>query len=329
MGALGCRLRENWNAEFDRWSLWIPVLLGLGIGIYFALPVEPRIAITLGLFAVTATMTVFYHRSLSVRFAACAFGLVFAGLVLAQLRTDNVAAPVIQKVSGSLSVQGRVRSVELLETKGYRVLVDNLALSGIPPAATPERVRLVVRTKGDMPSAGDRIRTRAFIVAPSGPVMPGAFDFSRHAWFMRLGGVGYAVARVEVVGGISKEERWAFWWRIERYRMSLSERIRAALDGDSGAVAAALMTGQRKAIPEHIVEDLRIAGLAHLLAISGLHIGLLAGVAFLRCARRWPWCRRLRCAGRSRSGPPPPRSALRCSIRSSAARRSRRNGLSR
>lgn len=295
---LGLSFSDTCYAEGDRWLLWVPVMLGLGIGLYFALPVEPSIALSLSLFAAAASAIAFCGRSLALRITVVGLTLVFAGLVLAQQRAERVAAPVILEKSRSVAVTGRARSVEMLATKGYRLTVDHLLLSGIPKPATPDRVRLVVRTKGEIPQAGDRIQTRAVIVAPSGPVMPGAFDFSRHAWFMKLGGVGYTVARVQIVDGVSEEDRGAFWWRVERYRMNLSERIRSSLDGDSGAVAAALMTGQRKAIPENIVEDLRIAGLAHLLAISGLHIGLLAGVAFfgLRAvlalippvALRWP-----------------------------------------
>jgi competence protein ComEC len=75
-------------------------------------------------------------------------------------------------------------------------------------------------------------------------------------------------------------------------------RIRAALPGDTGAVAVALITGDRSALPETRVEDLRRSNLAHLLAISGLHMGLVSGFVFwlirilLSChawiALRWP-----------------------------------------
>ena len=52
------------------------------------------------------------------------------------------------------------------------------------------------------------------------------------------------------------------------------------LDGDTGAVAAALIMGQRGSISEETLTAMRDAGLAHLLAISGLHMGLVAGLLF-------------------------------------------------
>jgi competence protein ComEC len=67
---------------------------------------------------------------------------------------------------------------------------------------------------------------------------------------------------------------------IWRGQAQVAERIRSARPGTKGAVAAALMTGDRGGIPEAVTGKLRDAGLAHLLAISGLHAGLVAGILF-------------------------------------------------
>src|SRR5690606_26786659 len=53
------------------------------------------------------------------------------------------------------------------------------------------------------------------------------------------------------------------------------------IDGPAGAMAAALLTGQRTAIPESDMQAMRDSGLAHLIAISGLNIGLVAGIIFV------------------------------------------------
>ena len=60
----------------------------------------------------------------------------------------------------------------------------------------------------------------------------------------------------------------------------MAERIRSELPGEAGTLAAALITGIRGGMPENLAEAMRNAGLAHLLAISGLHMGLLCGVVF-------------------------------------------------
>ncbi len=67
---------------------------------------------------------------------------------------------------------------------------------------------------------------------------------------------------------------------VERVRENINLIVRSVLDGGIGGVASALMTGDRSAIPKEIMNAMRNSGLAHLLAISGLHVGLVAGILF-------------------------------------------------
>jgi competence protein ComEC len=73
-------------------------------------------------------------------------------------------------------------------------------------------------------------------------------------------------------------EDWLLWWA--GLRQSVSARILGALPGRTGKVATALMTGERGSIPEADLTAMRDSGLAHLLAISGLHVGLVAGLLY-------------------------------------------------
>lgn len=68
---------------------------------------------------------------------------------------------------------------------------------------------------------------------------------------------------------------------IAQLRVHVSERIAEVLSGEDGSVAAALIAGERAGISEETNEDLRKAGLAHILSISGLHMVLAAGVVMM------------------------------------------------
>jgi competence protein ComEC len=128
---------------------------------------------------------------------------------------------------------------------------------------------------------GDQILVRAIIQPPPPPAAPGAFDFQRQAWFDRLGAVGYAVGgsrRLDVPGG-ERSTSWRLW--LNAQRQSVVERILAVVPGPAGAIIAALVTGEMGAITRDVMEAMRDSGLAHLLSISGLHIGLVAGCIFL------------------------------------------------
>lgn len=272
------RLFSVFIDQRDRWALWIPVLFAAGIAVYFTLTFEPRPEIgSLATAALTAAVLAAW-RFPAWRIAFLGAALIAAGFAVAQWRTHAVAAPVLQRDFGPGWVTGRVIGVDK-RPQGARVVLDRLTLQRIRPGETPARVRLKLR-KGDMVSVGETIRLRAKLAPPSPPAMPGAYDFQRHAWFARLGGVGFAYTHVETVEGVgSGGLAGAGLWLAET-RLAIADRIRAAVPGTAGAVAAALIVGDRSAIPEESIAAMRDSGLAHLLAISGLHIGLVAAILF-------------------------------------------------
>jgi competence protein ComEC len=134
--------------------------------------------------------------------------------------------------------------------------------------------------------------TTAHLTPPAGPVEPGGFDFRRHAWFQRIGAVGYTRVPVLALADAAGAQR------LFRTRMALAAHVRDRLPGQTGAFAAAIMTGDRSGLSQGTLEDMRLSNLAHLLAISGLHMGLLAGFVFAamrlalaavpRVALAWP-----------------------------------------
>ena len=60
----------------------------------------------------------------------------------------------------------------------------------------------------------------------------------------------------------------------------MERRITAVLPGSTGGMASALITGKRGAISEEVNQAFRNSGLAHLLAVSGDHLGLVGGFVF-------------------------------------------------
>ena len=109
----------------------------------------------------------------------------------------------------------------------------------------------------------------------------------------------------------------AAWARVDAVRAAVNARIRAALPGETGEIAAALITGERGGISEDVTEAMRDSGLAHILSISGLHMVIMAGTVFWLVRALLALVPDLRSATRSRNGPPlrrlpPPPSISRC-----------------
>ena len=273
-------LAETLLAERERWPMWIPVGLGTGVALYFALPAEP--APWIGPLAATAALILGLlgrRHQLWLVIAIAALALA-SGFAAAQLRTAWVAAPVLQKEIRPVTVTGRV-VVSEVRGAGRRLVLDRLRIGGLDEAATPARVRISLRG-ASVPSyiPGQWVELRAALSPPAAPSAPGAFDFARHAYFQRLGGLGFAFGAARVIDPPAGAAASGFAIAVGRLRQQVTDRVLAGLDGQPGAVAAALLTGERGAIAKDVLAAVRDAGLAHLLAISGLHIGLVAAILF-------------------------------------------------
>ncbi|MGI9386496.1 MAG: ComEC/Rec2 family competence protein, partial [Methyloligellaceae bacterium] len=264
-----------------RLFLWVPVCFAAGIGIYFLLAREPSAAmvIAIGLVAIAAKLIVRNGTfGLAITFAALCVALGFAN---AKLRTEMVRTPKLTHKIGPVTMTGRVVEAERRRPSGQRVTFRVLSLGKLSKRQTPARVRLTLAGRNARLRVGEAVSLRAVLRPPPEPVMPGGFNFARCDWFRQIGAVGYAVSKPEM---IRHPEPLPLSLRlsaiIDTVRQAVSRRIRTNLPERIGKVADALITGQRRAIDRATMEALRRSGLAHVLAISGLHMALIAGTLF-------------------------------------------------
>ncbi|MEX2201728.1 MAG: ComEC/Rec2 family competence protein [Dongiaceae bacterium] len=281
-GAVLQGLAARLLAERDRWALWLPPFIGTGIGIYFLLPSEPPPWIGFVLVATGGFVCALARRHLAGLLVAIALTAMAIGFLAAQTRTAIVATPMLEADIGPVQVIGTVVAVEALPS-GQRVLLENVVIEGLAPEATPNRVRIRVVKRDVVMTPGERIDLLAEIGPPSLPVTPDSFDFQRAAFFRRIGAQGFAYGGPRAVADTDAGLPHAAVLRaaIEGLRLGVAQRIRAVLPDAVGGVAIALMTGSQAAIPREAVEAMRAVGLAHLLSVSGLHIGLVTGILLL------------------------------------------------
>jgi len=278
LGALGSEFR----AERERWPLWLPVSFAAGIGAYFALPFEPSgasaaAAGALGLAAGIAAARLSTLMPSLLLWLTAAFLL---GGAFAKLHTSVVAAPVLEHRMGAASLAGRVEEVER-RGKGARVVLGDATVKRLAPAETPHRVRLTLRVPPQSIALGSWIAVTATLMPPPGPAAPGSYDFGRASYYQGIGAVGFAFGKPRVVA----DERAASLIEetgtaIERLRAGMTARIREVLPDKDGAIAAALITGDRGGVDPADTDAYRDAGIAHILSISGLHLALAGGFFF-------------------------------------------------
>ena len=271
--------------ERERWILWVPVLIGAGVAAYFGLAFEPPPWLgAVGLAGAVALRVACRRWPLAAAGATC-LALAFFGLGAAQLRVALVSAPFLSRDISRAAIEGRVCEADL-QPHGYRLYLDDLTVPGLTPEATPRRVRVRVG-KGFSPDLlGQRVQIVARRLGPiSAPVAPGAFDFQRDTFFERIGAVGYGFDAPEGASPATGGWLRSLPCQLSALRLTIAGRIRAALAGDAGAMGVALITGDQGAISEPTMQHMRDSGLAHLLSISGLHIGLVAGILFVALRR--------------------------------------------
>ncbi|WP_010142247.1 ComEC/Rec2 family competence protein, partial [Oceanicola sp. S124] len=285
MRQLAVTLRQAALAQRGHLFPWVPVCLGGGIGWYFALRVEPGAGTRLALLLLAGGLALLAllagRRGMALaQPLLLALALVAGGVALASSRAQSVAVPVLSfRYYGP--VEGRIIGIDRSASDAVRLTLDQVRLDRVPPARTPARVRISLHgPEGTGVRPGARVMTTGHLSPPGGAVEPGGFDFRRHAWFQRLGAVGYT--RVPLLLSAPPTPGAT---RIFSARMALSQAFQQALPGETGAFAAAVTAGDRSGMGQETLQALRVSNLAHLLAISGLHMGLLTGFVFLALRR--------------------------------------------
>ena len=130
------------------------------------------------------------------------------------------------------------------------------------------------------PRAGERWQLDLRLRPPRGLRNPGGFDGERNAMVKRLAATGY-------VGDPSGARRLAPGSGLHAWREAMSDAITAAVPSASSRFVRALALGDTRGLSDRDWEHLRANGLTHLVAISGFHVGLVAGFAALLAALIW------------------------------------------
>lgn len=273
------------DAERDRFMVWIVLAFGAGAAAYFALGVEPSAYI--GPLAVLAFCATLYSAPAHTLPRALIALLIFTacGFTMAKLKTEWVRAPVLKREYAAAKVTGYVEHIEPKRT-GLRLTIRPHTLAGLPQSTQPRRIRVTISKRLQPPETtklrtGSVVTLRATLKPPPGPVMPGAHDFARYAWFKQIGAIGYARSPPKILD-VERDPTFLDTAneQIEKLRRTISKRINAVLPGETGAIAAALITGERGGISVETNEAYRGAGLYHILSISGLHMAIMGGAVF-------------------------------------------------
>lgn len=255
-----------------------PLILGFGIAVYYTAPFEPVLGVLLMTCMVSTILALRQKAHGKLWLLLCAIALFFGGMSAAKYRTDQVQShPFSHRITGQVS--GTIIEVSQNQRGSPRYLIRPHHIEDVALNKLPEYVRLSAASKHKVGSPGDVIRGLARLQAISGPAFPGSFDFSFNSWYNGLGASGFFMGKPTVYFG-PNQQKLSLWHRtqieINAVRQTIAKRIRTSLPGESGDVAVALIVGDRTGISRATQNSLRGSGLAHVLAISGMHMALVS-----------------------------------------------------
>jgi competence protein ComEC len=274
-------------AQRDRLILWAPMALMAGAALYFTAPQAPPwqagpLALLAGA-GLALAAAAWPARGFwgGVRMALICAGLAGAsgalGFIAGDLRERAVAAPTLAHETAPVSVEGWVVDLD----RGASRPRLTLRVRSVEGVAHPPLLVRISTTEAGALTPGRAARCRAILHPPDGPMAPGAYDGAFDLHFARIGATGFSLGACHPIALSPPREAFAaLALQALALRRAVTETVLYAAPGRGGAVAAAMITGDRAAIDADTTLVFRNSGLAHMLSVSGFHMSLVAGMLY-------------------------------------------------
>jgi competence protein ComEC len=226
------------------------------------------------------------------------FGLpvlfLLAGCLWVTLRAGSLLADRLPtELEGTdLRVEGRIADLPVTGERGLRFVFDiERAWQNNQPVDVPRTVQLSIHGATPVLRVGDAWTFNVRLKRPHGFQNPGGFDYEAHLFQQRIRATGYVREHephrlIAPLGTLADGVLPGY--RLNRFRQVLSARIQTLLpDNRFAPMITAFANGDDDAIPDDQWQVLTHTGTGHLIAISGMNIGLVAGLVFFLA--RWLW----------------------------------------
>jgi competence protein ComEC len=287
------RAQEALSQNAERVVLWLPVAFGFGAGVTCSVRADDSplswVLITFALLMAWLGGLVIAQRIANLTYGwfwtiLAAIALVGAGFAgggaAGLLRAKAVAAPVIADAKGARIITGYVEQVDKSQRGAWRALIRVQTIAGVAAGDRPAFVRISLK-QDEPPLPGAALTCSAILRPPPGPVVPGAYDHSRRAWFARLGGVGFALEPCKPAHLGAAPHAMGFKLLVSHWRAKVSRAIVEAAPGPGAGFLAAITTGDRAWLSPEDTAALQVSGLSHIISVSGLHVSILGGMVFV------------------------------------------------
>lgn len=269
-------LVEQFFQDRNQWILWIPVFLGCGIGLHHFWSHTLDWPALGGLLTCLVLLARYTYKRQSVFFLMSLLPFfIIIGFCAAKFEYDLHDHPILSHPLKDISLNARA---DTIENRGdqYRLILSAVKTD---PFHDLKKIRLTVAAKylKQPLRPGEHISTVATLMPLPKPLSPGMYDFRASVYFQSLSAVGRAKSDIVLTDTLPTK---TFSTRLQNFRDFLNTHLKQSVPGEAGKIAAALVTGERSGLHSNVRQNFSDAGIAHILAISGLHMAIVAGLIF-------------------------------------------------
>ena len=256
---------------------FVPVGIGLGIIFYFSLLEEPNIYVNFAIFFVLLAAVIFVKFPTKL-FCGILFTISF-GFLISQLRTLSVNTYMLAEPFDHAAYFSATVNTCEKTYNGMRFIVDDVECRKDNQL---ERLQLSWRSQKAMQNEIDYVPgARVLFCAILSPIydrmFPEAYDYRKQQFFRGVSARGFIVKPPKI---LKEPKHTDFRILIEQLRHKINKKIENCLSDSTAAIAKALITGNTAGISNDLRANFSNSGIAHILAISGLHIGIIGFFIF-------------------------------------------------
>lgn len=266
---------DFFEQEKKRLPHFVPVGIGIGICFYFSLLEEPSFAWSVAACLLSICMIAVCRKmNRCFLFISCVLASISIGFFAAQLRTQTTNTKMLEKsIDEPVQFTATVLACDLHES-GIKFVVDDVHFKNQYShlnALNLCKLELIFKNKDakKIYSPGDRVKFKAILYPIHEQAFPGAYDFRKQKFFNHVSCCGFILYDPVIA------QKNASSLIIETLRHKIDSAIEKRLPKDTASVACALITGNKTGISKNIRSQFANSGIAHILAISGLHISII------------------------------------------------------
>lgn len=305
-------VKNQFFNEYTQWSLWIPIVFGSGICCYIAWPCEPTWqAVWWSVFisyAFCVVVTPIAYRWITL-IICCTF---YAGFMRI-MWTCHSLPPMLKDTTPFIQWTGNIRHVDHIHDADgqtrLRFIIDNVTPLKRQKIHHFPYKKISIRLRVRKPIApasfhgspvyvpGQRVIFRAYLRPFPEGWQPGNYPMRRHMFFLNIQAQGFSFYAPHAVNQFDRsttQPLFNFPVRIPELRHHCTHHILNAFPRLTAALIAGLTTGEKNMLSQEERMMFSRSGLSHMLAISGLHMAIIAGILWVLWHRILSFCLPLR-----------------------------------